>query len=390
MEKKRNIEIDIVKGLGIILMVMGHCNFPYSKFIYLFHMSVFFIASGYLQKEEYSEDIDGIKIYVWRKLKTLWLPYFIFNTIFVLLNNIFIYMNIYTDNPLILTNAGENIMGLSERFTWGMTVTNIVKSFFFLGGTNMGVAFWFLRALFAASVIMCLLEYVLKRIIYGNKHTVNKETDKNIIVLITEILIAMMLLTFGYFITRSGINARNIPVFLTSYFFMVSGRLFKVIEEKTAKSLTIKKSFSVALYIGAILISMAILIIFNNFTTVDLSRNKYTGIISMIIVSYAGWILMMFTAKLIKHLKFFKILVICGQNSLVVMILHILCFKLVSLIQVVIYNEPCYMLASFPVLKTTNGWWIAYTICGVSIPIILNEIRRMITGSKKIAFETKK
>ena len=84
MEKKRNIEIDIVKGLGIILMVMGHCNFPYSKFIYLFHMSVFFIASGYLQKEEYSEDIDGIKIFVWRKLKTLWLTYFIFNTIFVL------------------------------------------------------------------------------------------------------------------------------------------------------------------------------------------------------------------------------------------------------------------------------------------------------------------
>lgn len=390
MEKKRNIEIDIVKGLGIILMVMGHCNFPYSKFIYLFHMSVFFIASGYLQKEEYSEDIDGIKIYVLRKLKTLWLPYFIFNTIFVLLNNIFIYMNIYTDNPLILTNAGENIMGLSESFTWGMTVTNIVKSFFFLGGTNMGVAFWFLRALFAASVIMCLLEYILKRIIYGNKHTVNKETDKNIIVLITEMLIAMILLTVGYFITSSGINARNIPVFLTSYFFMVSGRLFKVIEEKTAKSLTLKKSFSVALYIGAILISMAILIIFNNFTTVDLSRNKYTGIISMIIVSYAGWILMMFTAKLIKHLKFCKILVICGQNSLAVMILHILCFKLVSLIQVVIYNEPCYMLASFPVLKTTNGWWIAYTICGVSIPIILNEIRRMITGSKKIAFETKK
>ncbi len=37
--KNRNINIDIIKGIGIILMVGGHCGMPFTRFIYLFHIS---------------------------------------------------------------------------------------------------------------------------------------------------------------------------------------------------------------------------------------------------------------------------------------------------------------------------------------------------------------
>ena len=37
--KNRNISIDIIKGIGIILMVGGHCGMPFTHFIYLFHMA---------------------------------------------------------------------------------------------------------------------------------------------------------------------------------------------------------------------------------------------------------------------------------------------------------------------------------------------------------------
>lgn len=43
---KRDSTIDIIKGFGIILMVMGHSGSPLTGLIYMFHMAIFFMASG--------------------------------------------------------------------------------------------------------------------------------------------------------------------------------------------------------------------------------------------------------------------------------------------------------------------------------------------------------
>ena len=53
--KKRIPEIDILKGIAIILVVIGHTRVPGNSFIYLLHMAVFFIASGYFYSEKSSE-----------------------------------------------------------------------------------------------------------------------------------------------------------------------------------------------------------------------------------------------------------------------------------------------------------------------------------------------
>ena len=49
----RNSAIDIVKGVGILAVIVGHC-IPYDcwayKFIYTFHMPLFFIVAGFLYK----------------------------------------------------------------------------------------------------------------------------------------------------------------------------------------------------------------------------------------------------------------------------------------------------------------------------------------------------
>ncbi len=52
MIQMRNTKIDVIKGMAIILVVLGHCGFPATNFIYLFHMAVFFIASGYCWNEK--------------------------------------------------------------------------------------------------------------------------------------------------------------------------------------------------------------------------------------------------------------------------------------------------------------------------------------------------
>ena len=48
--RKRIEELDILKALGIIYMVAGHSGVPFRRFIYLFHMAAFFVASGFFYK----------------------------------------------------------------------------------------------------------------------------------------------------------------------------------------------------------------------------------------------------------------------------------------------------------------------------------------------------
>ena len=56
----RNTRIDIAKGIGIILVVLGHANLNMvlTNIIYLFHMPLFIFISGYLDKDQRSKIKD--------------------------------------------------------------------------------------------------------------------------------------------------------------------------------------------------------------------------------------------------------------------------------------------------------------------------------------------
>ena len=55
---------------------------------------------------------------------------------------------------------------------------------------------------------------------------------------------------------------------------------------------------------------------------------------------------------------------------------------LTAYLQVLIYNQPDYMLAAFPALFNQNGWWIAYTVVGIAGPLITLEVFNKIKGIK--------
>lgn len=73
---KRLDEIDILKSIGIILMIMGHIGFGgiFDYYIHAFHMPMFFIISGFLYK---SSDLSSIE-FIKRKAKSLLIPYSVF------------------------------------------------------------------------------------------------------------------------------------------------------------------------------------------------------------------------------------------------------------------------------------------------------------------------
>ncbi len=77
MQEKRENWIDIAKGIGIILVIIGHAGAPtkITKFIYGFHMPLFFLISGYLFDMEKWEKA-GLKKLIQKRFKSYIIPYF--------------------------------------------------------------------------------------------------------------------------------------------------------------------------------------------------------------------------------------------------------------------------------------------------------------------------
>lgn len=94
----RNPVIDILKGIGIVSMVMGHSNFGSLFEIYIagFHMQLFFIISGYLYRPNRHPQF---KEYLKRKIYTILTPYALFAIITIIvceIINLFSSSKIYT------------------------------------------------------------------------------------------------------------------------------------------------------------------------------------------------------------------------------------------------------------------------------------------------------
>lgn len=75
-EIKRFDEIDILKSIGIILIIMGHIGFGggFDFYIHAFHMPMFYIISGFL----YKHSSLTFKEFAVKKAKGLLIRYYVF------------------------------------------------------------------------------------------------------------------------------------------------------------------------------------------------------------------------------------------------------------------------------------------------------------------------
>lgn len=76
-----------------------------------------------------------------------------------------------------------------------------------------------------------------------------------------------------------------------------------------------------------------------------------------------------------------------GQHTLVILTWHFLLFKLVSLLIVSLYGLPIEQIACFPTIQdySRQGWWLAYTLVGVILPIACIYLINNIKYLRKIA-----
>lgn len=150
MKKSRNDYIDFLKGVGILLMILGHHENIVKNWIYSFHMPLFFILSGIFHKNE-KTFLDFMK----KKAKSLLIPYFIFSGI------------LFTFWLVIGRKFGEaaiNNTSIKESFIGIFYGVGKVKG---ISSMEWGGPLWFLLCLFIISNIFYFLsELELKKVIY--------------------------------------------------------------------------------------------------------------------------------------------------------------------------------------------------------------------------------
>ncbi len=86
-KKERMHYLDLLKGIGIVLVVLGHNSFHdyVTQAIYFFHMPLFFVISGFLDK------LEGVSFgdYFRKKMKRLMYPYITFGVLIIIYNTLF-------------------------------------------------------------------------------------------------------------------------------------------------------------------------------------------------------------------------------------------------------------------------------------------------------------
>ncbi len=126
MERKRLEYFDLAKGIGILLVILGHITYispPLRIWIFSFHMPLFFIISGMLIHYKREDSLNYRDIFK-KKAKGLLIPYFYFSI-----------LTIFADICLLL---------LFQVGSWEVIWQNCFYTCSFYGISTL----WFLPALF--------------------------------------------------------------------------------------------------------------------------------------------------------------------------------------------------------------------------------------------------
>ena len=205
---KRIEYIDIARGIGILLVVMGHNDFaavsPFMyKVIYSFHMPLFFFLSGY-----FLNTAVGFWIFLKKRFNSLMKPYFFI---------------------LFLIYAGGISFG---KMGFQNALTRIVKSLYGTGHYLDWVQLWFLPHLFVVSLYAFLFYAVLGR--------VSSRWVRWLVLLLTLAISSLFLHTFypfSFTVFGKQLELFGLPfsldlVLLSGFFFILGSETHQINSEE--------------------------------------------------------------------------------------------------------------------------------------------------------------
>ncbi|MBP2657674.1 MAG: hypothetical protein H6Q69_706 [Firmicutes bacterium] len=343
--------IDIAKALGIIFVVIGHAGLGgIGKFIYLFHMPLFFLISGYFFQDNYTLNFSK---FITKRIKSLYIPFIKFELIFLVLHNVFVNYNIYSTNP--------NVNGVQSFYTLSDYIHHALSIFIFNGTELLLAPLWFLTVLFTANIIFWVISKISVK--YGENY---------------RLVLLLLCFCLGNLFTKFKIGIINSMVFVPEFinvslvvvFIFYLGYLYRQHENKINLN---SKPLLIA--------STLILLLLREYSEMDMRRNFYTDPAMLLIGTLFGTYFTFYIAKHISNPRAKNILKYIGNNTVPIMALHLLSFKLVTLIQIALLDLPLYTLGNYGTIGK-NWVGVFYTLAGVGLPLLAVYVKNSLWNTK--------
>lgn len=297
MDSKTRIkEYDIAKGIGILLVIIGH-NINESSdirtLIYSFHMPLFFVLSGLVMKKENVESF--------RREQNLILSYIFYTTVYVLYDLLVRFMVLHSITARQL--AWRIYQGAS---LFGVSVLWFIPT---LVGAKL-IADWLYRRLTKKSLllIVCLIQYILSVLIANYISALN--------------IHGTIYYPIVYVIRTNGMSA-----------FVLLGKTFsndlRVFLGNEGATKDIKR-VHYFIVVGALL---ALFMAYSYTEQTDFHYMKVNNIIATLVTSIAGTIIVLEISKIIgRYMLFSRVLTFFGKHSLFIMVTSEY-FKIQTLLQ---------------------------------------------------------
>lgn len=341
--QQRNDTITMMKALAIICMVVGHSytRSPIEGFVGLFHMPVFFFCSGYCFKVKY---LDDFLSYMKRKIKTIWWPTFKWIATLVLLHNLLLAIGVLRE---------ENIGGLVVSY-YGLKDIGKYLAMATLLHAHAPVfaGIWFVKMLLVASVVgFVVIKYCKGKIYY----------------LVLGGMLVMSLLMLKFFPGHKPIVDQTHLPFLSSFFFLVGYSFKKENLFVRLGEVKMVMVLAIALLVCGYFCWLSSMVSLSVTSCLPFSLSALAGVI--LVHSLGKKLLAITPPYLLQYAKFL------GNNTYAILMMHILSFKLVSVVIILFCGLEWSRLADFPMIHfmTEKGWWIAYLIGGINI-LLLGQI----------------
>lgn len=221
----------------------------------------------------------------------------------------------------------------------------------------MSGACWFLSALFMVTISVQLIDFAINKINQKNNHIIH-------------VTWSAVLFVISFFFIEYGFRSSTFEHLAAGCFLFAMGMNIAKLKIKILS----KKIWTILFFVTFIFLA-----ILNLFGTVDLATAVYTSPLFFIVASLSGWFMLYSFSKIILNANVLcTILVYLGKNTICIVGLHFLAFKLFTYIRIILYSMPAECLSDFPVLGNVpnpgGSWWIGYTIFGVVTPLMINHL----------------
>jgi Fucose 4-O-acetylase and related acetyltransferases len=282
--------IDVTKGIGILLVILGHSDFDQSflTIIHTFNLPLFFFISGYLYN--YTKYKQQPNYFISQKFKRLVVPYFVTNIIILCT---FILLDLFKLNSFNSNSAVKSLVGVLYGNGAPLNPPTIFTNL-------LSVPSWFLLGLFCASLILYIIAYSHEK--YG---------------LVCSSFLCFLVILFGFNISKSVFLPWSLDIACISMIFMFPGYLINYYKVNWLHNS--KSNF----YDFGFLILLFILISING--SVDMNTRLYSNLLFFSIAGLLGTYLVIRFAKEISKKETFlsKIFIYLGKYSLIILLYHL-------------------------------------------------------------------